>query len=223
MKSLFLILLLVLVIGSTNAFAETPATMNGLPLIFEEDFSKGSTRWTATDDNAWEVINDEDNAVFSLYEKSDYDPPVRSPRNIALIKDLNLTDFVFQARVKQSGREYGHRDLCVFLGHQDSSHFYYIHIASKADPHAHSIFLVNAAPRVSIAKERTEGVDWGSGYHQIRIERDSTAGTIKVYFDDMKKPIMMTEDKTFLSGGIGLGSFDDTGYFDDIRIWGKIQ
>ena len=95
------------------------------------------------------------------------------------------------------------------------------HRLSAHDPHAHSIFLVNGTPRVSIAKERTEGADWGTGYHQIRIERDTTAGTIKVYFDDMENPIMMTEDKTFLSGGLGVGSFDDTGYFDDIRIWGK--
>ena len=31
---------------------------------------------------------------------------------------------------------------------------------------------------------------------------------------------MTTEDSTFAHGLVGLGSFDDTGQFDDLRIWG---
>ena len=45
-------------------------------------------------------------------------------------------------------------------------------------------------------------------------------GTIKVYFDDMSKPIMVAEDTNFKSGYVGFGSFDDTGMVDDIKIWG---
>jgi hypothetical protein len=45
-------------------------------------------------------------------------------------------------------------------------------------------------------------------------------GTIKVYFDDLSKPIMVAEDKTFGAGCIGFGAFDDTGKVDNIRIWG---
>ena len=32
---------------------------------------------------------------------------------------------------------------------------------------------------------------------------------------------MKAEDKTFLKGGVGFGSFDDTGNFDDVKIWEK--
>jgi len=35
----------------------------------------------------------------------------------------------------------------------------------------------------------------------------------------MTKPIMIAEDKTFLEGYIGFGSFDDTGKVDNVRIW----
>ena len=34
-------------------------------------------------------------------------------------------------------------------------------------------------------------------------------GTIEIYFDDMKKPLMTANDKTFAWGQIGLGTFDD--------------
>ena len=45
------------------------------------------------------------------------------------------------------------------------------------------------------------------------------SGEIRVYFDDMKTPAMTATDKTFGAGRVGFGSFDDTGNFDDIRIY----
>jgi hypothetical protein len=115
---------------------------------------------------------------------------------------------------------YGHQDLCLFFGYQDPSHFYYVHLGREADDHANSIFLVNGKPRVSIATQRTDGTDWSKDWHHVRVKRDIRLGTIKVYFDDMKKPIMITKDKTFVFGQIGIGSFDDTGDFDQIRLFG---
>ena len=95
-------------------------------------------------------------------------------------------------------------------------------MASKADPNAHNIFLVNDEPRTNIAATTTEGIDWGSKneWHKVRLERDLQSGKIKVFFNDMKTPIMETEDKHFDYGYIGFGSFDDTGKFDNIKIWG---
>ncbi len=43
-----------------------------------------------------------------------------------------------------------------------------------------------------------------------------------VYMDDMTSPILTAVDKTLGHGQVGLGSFDDTGSFDDIKLWGKI-
>ena len=164
--------------------------MNGLPLAFFEDFESGAGRWTQTDPNAWKVTAQDQNHVYSLYQQSKYEPPVRSPFNIARISDVNVSDFVVQARMEQTGKEYGHRDMCVIFGYQDPSHFYYVHIATKADAVAHSILIVNGEPRVSIVKERTEGTDWSTGFHDVRVVRDTASGLILVFFDDMDKPIM---------------------------------
>jgi hypothetical protein len=195
--------------------------LNGLPLVFFEDFESGAGRWVQTDPNAWKVVPTENGHVYSLYRQSKYEPPVRSPFNIARIKDLSVSDFVVQARMEQTSREYGHRDMVVVFGYQDPAHFYYVHIATKADAAANSIFIVNDRPRVSIAKERTEGTDWGTGFHDVRVVRNASTGSIEVFYDDMDKPIMRAEDKTFLAGGIGFGSFDDTGNIDDVIVWAK--
>jgi hypothetical protein len=119
-----------------------------------------------------------------------------------------------------TSREYGHRDLCFFFGKKSDTEFYYVHIATEADPHANSIFLVNNEPRVSIAEKRTDGTKWKDGtFHKVRIERSTRSGKILVYFDDMDNPIMEASDRTFLSGSIGLGSFDDTGQFRNLKIF----
>jgi hypothetical protein len=132
---------------------------NGLPLAFFEDFESGAGRWTQTDPNAWKIASQDGNCVYTLFQQSRYEPPVRSPFNIARVKDLKVSDFVVQARMEQTGKEYGHRDMVVVFGYQDPSHFYYVHIATKSDEVANSILIVNGQPRVSIVKERTEGQD----------------------------------------------------------------
>ena len=47
------------------------------------------------------------------------------------------------------------------------------------------------------------------------------SGKIDVYFDDMTKPVMTATDKTFSSGKVGIGSFDDAGNFDQIAVYAQ--
>lgn len=208
------------VYGHAEESAQSPG-LNEAPL-FTADFSSGLEAWVMTDPAAWKIIDDSGDAKLSLFGKSNYEPPFRSPYNMARVKGLVVTDFTLDVDGKQTGKEYGHRDLCFFFGYQDPAHFYYVHLATVADPHANSIFLVNGAARVSIAQKRTNGTDWKTGYHHIRIERNTESGTIKVYFDELTAPVMETVDKTFLFGEVGVGSFDDTGDFDNFSIHGTL-
>ena len=193
-----------------------------LPLVASEDFDKGAERWQPTDASAWRAIWKEGRTWYALTKKrSDYTPKVRSPLNISLLRDVEVGDFVLDVDLRSTEKPYGHQSLCLFFGHQDPTHFYYVHLGRKADAHANSIFLVNDKPRVSIAMERTDGTDWSRGWHRVRIRREVQSGRIEVWFDDMSKPIMSTVDKTFTTGRVGIGSFDDTGDFDAVRLWGR--
>lgn len=193
------------------------------PVVARFTFDEGGLdAWEFTDQDAWRITPLPDGGhALEQYRASRYEPPVRSPFNIALLPDLDLADFEITLRVRSTARDYGHRDLCVVFGHQDPAHFYYVHLGKEADPHAHSIFLVNGEPRVSIARERTEGTPWTDGWHDVRIVRSVEDGLIEVYFDDMTRPIMTTEDSTIRHGRLGVGSFDDTGLFDDIVVRGR--
>jgi hypothetical protein len=199
---------------------------SSLKLVLHDDFERSSlTGWAFTDPNAWRMtrLDPEKNGVLELFQQSKYEPPVRSPFNIALAKDLDLTDVVIDLKVRSTTRDYGHRDICLVFGHQDSSHFYYVHLGKAADEHANSIFIVNGKPRVSIAESRTKGTPWTDGWHKVRLLRHVQDGLIQVFFDDMAHPAMVAHDKTFKHGRVGLGSFDDTGMFDDLELRGELH
>ena len=173
-----------------------------------------------TDPAAWILAPGNPRGALELKAQSNYQPAVRSPANIALIANRQFGDFILECDLLQSGKEYGHRDMCLFFGFQNPTNFYYVHIATAADDHAHNIFIVQNAPRTKIARETTSGVNWGlEVWHRVRLERRVADGTIKVWFDDFTQPIMSAEDKTFGSGAIGFGSFDDTGRAANIRVW----
>ncbi len=194
-------------------------------LIYNQDFTtpQALLDFDMTDNSAWRV--NKEIGSLELYGKSNYLARVRSPFNIALLKPITLGDFILEVKLAQSGKEYGHRDLCLFFNVQDPTNYYYTHIASVADDHANNIFLVNDAPRIKIATKTTAGTNWGAtnSWHTVRIERNTKAGTIKVYFDNMNQPIMEATDTHFIKGHIGFGSFDDTGHFDDIKIWAPME
>jgi hypothetical protein len=204
----------------TQTPAEEPRAAE-LPLLFQEEFEKGADRWEPTDPKGWKVIKTDRGQVFSQFEKKgNYNPPHRSPFNIALLKDNSVSDFILEARCQSTIKDYGHRDMCLVFGYQDPAHFYYVHLGKKTDDHANQIFIVNDAPRTKISTKTTPGTDWDDNWHNIKIVRKVGDGTIEVYFDDMKTPVMTAVDKTFTWGRIGIGSFDDTGNWDDIKLYG---
>jgi hypothetical protein len=211
--------------GFAERFAANQAAPDELPLLLHDDFERAEpSGWKFTDPAAWRIslVDSGKNRVLEQFQASKYEPPVRSPLNIALNPELDVADFILDVKLRSTTRDYGHRDLCLFFGHQDPSHFYYVHLGKEADEHANSIFLVNAQPRVSIAESRTAGTPWTDGWHHVRIVRRIKDGLIQVFFDDMTHPAMTAHDRTFNHGKLGIGSFDDTGMFDDVEVRGEV-
>ena len=214
----------------------------GLPLVFHADFEDGKTdRWEPTDPKAWRIKKVDGRAVYNQYRpKSEYKPKYRSPFNISLIKDLRLADFVMDVTLRSTTKTYGHRDMCLFFGHQSPERFYYVHMGFRSDPHSNSIMIVKDKPRVSIIQDkmanpkadddpakavthwRAKGTNWTDAWHRVRLVRRADAGTIEIYFNDFATPHMYAIDKTFPTGRVGIGSFDDTGYWDDVKIYGHV-
>jgi hypothetical protein len=201
----------------------TTAAGQDWPVLFQDDFEKGAERWQPTDGAAWKVVKQDGTNAFHQFQQSKFKPPFRSPLNFALVKDLLVGDFIFEAKALSTKEDYAHRDMCVFFGYQDPSHLYYVHMGKATDDHANQIFIVNGKDRVKISTTTTKGTPWDEKWHNIKIVRQVKDGSIKVFWDDMKTPIMTASDTTFAWGQIGVGTFDDTGMWDDVRISGVVH
>jgi hypothetical protein len=200
---------------------------SAFPEQYRQDFAKPESvkDFVFSDPAVWKYGTDKDGKGYLelAYDrkayKSTYKPKNRSPIHIALFANKKFADFILDCELQSTTEPYGHQDMCLYFGFTDPQKFYYVHFGREADMNAHNVFIVNDAPRKNFAKEVTKGVDWKKdAWHKVRIVRDMGKGTIEVFFDDLTKPIMKAEDKTFGSGYIGFGSFDDTGRVRNIRI-----
>jgi hypothetical protein len=119
------------------------------------------------------------------------------------------------------------RDVVLIFGHQSDTRFYYAHLSSDNTilPH-NGIFKVDDADRERIDYQwngRSRGANpsvTDAAYHRVRLVHLPATGQIAVYLDGRADPVMTAVDKTFTSGRVGFGSFDNTGRIRDLRVTG---
>jgi hypothetical protein len=191
-----------------------------MPLLFEDDFENGFGKWEIVDSESWAIQEHGKGKSLSITRRdSEHKPQVRSPRHIALMKNVEAEHFVLTFKVKSTKDTGNHRDCCVFFNYQNPTNYYYVHLGAKPDPHSGQIMIVKDAPRLALTENKKK-TPWDDKWHDVKVVRNSKKGTIKIYFDDMKKPLMTTKDKTFGKGRIGIGSFDDMDAFDQVELRG---
>jgi hypothetical protein len=216
-------LAVVLVAGGAAACGPAPdqPEASGTPqstIRFEDDFATDPfPRWEPETKSAWSWKRDQ--GVFELVKNVPLTESVRAPFNRNLIKGVVVGDFRLDADLQSTTRDYPHRSLCLFFGYQDPEHMYYVHFGRQTDDTSNRVFIVNGEDRAPISAKTTAGTRWDDRWHHARIVRKDA--TINVFFDDMTTPAMTASDATFASGQVGIGSFDDTGRFDNVSLIGQ--
>lgn len=218
--------LLACLLSACNAPTAAPggdeqAHSTAWPVVYQQRFAdkEALSDFAFSDADAWEWHQRGGEHGMKLRGGSKYKPPHRSPLSIALLKGVEVADFDLDVDLMQTGRNYGHRDLCLFFGFQSPKNYYYTHMATSPDQNAHNIFRVDDAPRTNIAPVAAAGIDWGdNAWHHIHVERRVEAGTIRIFWDDLAEPILSATDATFAWGRVGFGSFDDSGIVANVVL-----
>ncbi len=196
-----------------------------LPFLFLDDFEGGETQaWKPNFPQNWRVDTEEESRAFHLVAPGEMDAVV-APTSWAVLKGFDVGSFALTGQVKcKADPENPHRDMVIVFHFQDPTHFYYVHFSASSDDKHNIIGLVDGKDRVKINMEpagKTVPRLLDSEFHDFRVSYDAESGKILVYMDDMTTPLMTAVDKTFTYGLVGIGSFDDTGCFDNIKLWGK--
>jgi hypothetical protein len=145
------------------------------------------------------------------------DPGVpRRPLQFARLKNVNAGSFDLSVKVRREGSS-----MIIVFNYVDTLHFYYTHVSrdrGTVQPVHNGIFLVDGGPRRRIAGTKAQPALPDTKWHTIRVVRNARTGLIEVYSDVQKKPLFYVVDHHFTCGQIGLGSFDETGDFADLKI-----
>lgn len=212
MRILFTIFLMGIV---TSLFCKTK--------VHEYSFSAGynSGDWSFTGSSRWKFTSLEGTQVLHLVEPGQMGT-IRAPRSAAIFTGQKFTDFEIEVTAKcLTDTTNLRRDVCIFFGYQDSLHYYYAHFSGISDQVHNIIAIVDNKDREKINAEppgssaaQLKSDQW----YKLRIVRNAQTGTIKAYVNEDTHPVLTAVDKTFGTGYVGVGSFDDTAYFKDIYI-----
>ena len=209
----FAILAAIFATGLTTLAGAGPVLRS---IQFTDNFSSGTLgHWQFPYPQDW-VIGTEGPLHFLHMLRNREPLELRRPVQFALLKGASVGSFTFQAQVRRQG----HSVLMVF-NYVDTLHFYYTHLSAdpgaKVDVH-NGIFLVDGGPRHRIAGMEAAPVLPDQAWHKIRIQRDIHSGSIEVFVDAEPSPRFSVTDRTMTCGQVGLGSFDETGDFTDVRL-----
>jgi len=208
--------LLFSVVALSVLIARVAALPTPLAVNFHDDFSSGKLdSWQFPFAEDWVVK--EEGPLHYLHMLRSRDPLVpRRPQQFALVKGVTVGSFTLETRVRREGSS-----MMIVFNYVDTLHFYYTHLSkdpgAKIDVH-NGIFLVDGAPRRRIAGLEAAPVLPDTNWHTVRVERDVKTGSIEVFVDQETQPRFSVVDKTFKCGRVGLGSFDETGDYTDVKL-----
>jgi hypothetical protein len=194
----------------------------GMAVVSAFDFEAGSgSDWRPNDPAHWRIADDHGSKVYELTAPGTQGP-VRAPTSISVLSGPDVGAFELTGRLRcDADPATAVRDMCVFFHYQDPTHFAYVHFAGTSDEVHNIIGLVNGADRVKINAEPAGGSVFrltDRAWHAFKVTCDAATGEIRAYLDDLATPILTARDRTLGHGLVGVGSFDDTGAFDDILL-----
>lgn len=197
------------------------------PPLASADFEGGEAPgWEPKNPENWQVGEESGTRCYQLLSPGEQGE-VRAPTSWSLLKNFDVSSFILTGRLRcKADRENPHRDMIILFHYQDSTHFYYVHFSAVSDDVHNIIGIVNGKDRVKINLEPAgDSVSrlTDMQFHEFKVTCDSATGEIKAFLDDMKTPILTAVDTSLGHGLVGVGSFDDTGSFDDIKLWGRIH
>ncbi len=184
---------------------------------WSDDFNSSLDRWLLPLPQHWKHGAEDGNGYLSLVVGRPIGKP-RRPVKFAVLKEACVADFDLDVRMRRN-----EKTLIITFGYQDRTRFYYTHISVDDGDHSvhNGIFKVHGGSCYRIAGLGSEPALPTTEWTKIRVVRDVATGKIEVYAGEDPKPRFEAIDPSFKYGGVGLGSFDETGDFDDFHLSGE--
>ncbi|HEX4770553.1 MAG TPA: hypothetical protein VH351_06975 [Bryobacteraceae bacterium] len=178
--------------------------------------------WTVPQPVDWKVEQPAEGAAV-LHLLTGREPPSTGPRKpfqFAVADAGPFQHVVVEADVRPLARS-----LMLVYAYQDAAHFDYAHLSvdsAMKEPHHNGVFHVYGGERVRISDVAGPAAFRASKeWYHVRLEWDGADGLVQVQVDGQAVPALRAVDLSLKSGKVGVGSFDETADFRNVRIHGS--
>jgi hypothetical protein len=183
-----------------------------------ESISVFGFQWSVRSASDWSV----ENGILRLL-KPGVPPEVfpRRPTKIALLDSKPYRSVTVEAELKRDGRS-----LILVYAWQDETHYNYAHISSDmaANTNVHNgIFHIFGGERVRISLLDGPASLPDQEWTPVKLVFNGDSGRCYVEVRGKRNPGMEAVDLSLRWGRIGLGSFDETGNFRNLRVTGQTR
>ncbi len=175
--------------------------------------------WHVVNASDWRVGDENGEQVLTLATPREPLPGPRRPIQFAVTE----TPAYRSVKIEVDARPH-QRSLMIVFAYRDPAHFDYAHLSidtASKEPHHNGIFHVYGGERVRISNEAgpasfSETNRW---YH-VLLEWSGATGEARVSVEGHEIPALHAVDLSLTSGRVGLGSFDETADFRNLKITG---
>jgi len=174
--------------------------------------------WTVQQASDWAV----EGGVMRL--KVSGEPPAGQPRRptkYALLNSAPYKKLTVEAEMKHNGRS-----LIIVYGWQDANHYDYAHISTDAaakQPVHNGVFHVFGGERVRISPLDGPASFADQEWTPVKFVFDGDAGRAWVEVNGKRNPSLEAVDLSLRWGRVGLGSFNESGDFRNVKITGQTR
>lgn len=176
-------------------------------------------QWTVYDPADWKIERENGAPILRLQTGREPLPGPRRPFQFALADTPAYSQVAVEADIRPLKRS-----CMIVFAYRDQAHFDYAHLSTDTavkQPHHNGIFHVYGGERVRISSEAGPAAFPASGqWYHIKLTYDGKTRTVDVTVDGHPVPALHAVDLSLNGGKVGIGSFDETGDFKDVKITG---
>lgn len=174
-------------------------------------------QWSVPTGGDWEIQQEGGTQILHMKTGREPLPGPRRPFQFALADTRPFKKVTVEADIRPLKRS-----VMIVYAYHDAAHFDYAHISTDTTTPVHNgVFHVYGGERVRISAEGGPAAfpEINRWYH-VKFVQDGATGTVDVTVDGKAVPALHAVDLSLTTGKVGIGSFNETGDFKNVKITG---
>lgn len=204
--------------GSANRYIADGfklASSTPSPTVFSTvAFAGDAANWTPKTASRWSVLDDGGGKRYALNTSNYQSPDSQKLGEYSILKNSTSSDFDLSLRVRinESLSANPLADYAVVFGYVDDANYLYLSMNAQAG--STQLWKISGGTRTLIASATAAGIP-NEQYNRVSLKRTGQSLTVSLNGTTI---LTASDPRIIATGSVGVGSFNDSVYFDDVDL-----